>query len=180
MNTKNSDTPGTYYPCRALGAGDETAVFGKSASGYCYWAIRIALPDGSQITANLYFTEKTAERSQESLEHMGCTFPNGDVTDLTGLGSRDFEAVLKNDSYIGNDGIERDSVNVAWINRGGVMVRNVVGATEKAAFAASFRANVLKRKQDQAAKSPAGPPASPSTSSAAPPPFASSKDPVPF
>jgi len=54
-----------------------------------------------------YFSEATHERTVESLRRSGCTFPGDDVTNLSGLGSKEVEIQVEQTDY---------GPRVAWVN----------------------------------------------------------------
>jgi len=67
--------------------------------------------DGKRITWNGFFTEKTAERTMESLEH--CGWDGNSLKAMTGFGSRNVELVI--DEEAGQDG--NMYPRVQWVNK---------------------------------------------------------------
>ncbi len=67
---------------------------------------------GDALTWVGFFTEKTSQRTLESLRYAG--WMGNDITDLKGLGSVPVEVVVKHEQYEGET-----QVRIAWINRPG-------------------------------------------------------------
>ena len=68
--------------------------------------------DGKKITWNGYFTEATAKRTMDSLEHCGWD-GNELITPLVGFGTKNVELVIEDEE--GRDGVMYP--RVAWVNR---------------------------------------------------------------
>src|SRR5579862_677136 len=101
-------SPG-YYRARAI----EWAL-GKTDKGNRQVAVRFQTFDdedrpGEAITWYGYFTEKTAERTLESLQHCGWT--GDDITDLSGIERNEVQLVVENEEYEG-----KVHARVAWVN----------------------------------------------------------------
>lgn len=121
-----------------------------------------------------YFTEKSRERTIESLRTAGWT--GDDLTDLSELATRDdipqVELVIENETYEG-----KTRAKVQWVNQPGSVHGGKVLAPDKAkAFAAMMKATIAATDFRHGLKKPA--PARPSL----PPPGNSVKagDDIPF
>lgn len=66
---------------------------------------------GDQITAYLYLSDKTEQRTCESLLHCGWT--GKDFKNLPGFGTKDVYLVIEHDTYEG-----KTSAKVKWVNSG--------------------------------------------------------------
>lgn len=62
---------------------------------------------GTRVKWIGWFTDKTQERTIESLRYAGCTFPGDDITNLAGLGSSVAQIVVAPDKY---------GPRVDWVN----------------------------------------------------------------
>lgn len=113
-------------------------VEGQHAGGFASW-------DG-------YFTENTTKRTVESLKHCGCTFPDNDVTNLTGIDSQDVSIEVEHETYQTKEGETKTRARVAWVNSlsGGVNPEHQMDAGHKAAFAAKMKGVVLSVKAGKA------------------------------
>jgi hypothetical protein len=134
--------PAGKYIARA-----EEAEFSQSRTGtdQCRVTLRIEGSDqeGALIDAYLYFSEAAADRSIDSLQLMGCTFPGGDITDTVGLGRRPVEIVVEHENYNG-----KVRAKVKWINEFGGRGPGPtpISGKEKSAFADRMRALVARKK----------------------------------
>lgn len=115
----------------------------RTASGNMELNILFPLPgsatesgEATEITARLYFTEKTQKRTAESLRALG--FVGNDIMTITdegggGIGSNTVEIVIGHEAY---EGVTR--ARVEWINslqRAGAAPRDAPSTAEKARFA---------------------------------------------
>lgn len=88
----------------------------------------------NHITWFGYFTDKTYERTVESLRHCGWT--GHDLTDLTGLDANEVELVIEDEDD--EDGNPR--ARVRWVNRkGGLALKAPLTGDKAKSFAASMR-----------------------------------------
>ena len=86
-----------------------------------------------------YFSGGASKYTIESLKNCGCTFPEGDITDLTGLGSRDAELNIRHEEWEG-----KTRAKVAFVNSpGGVSPESKMGPAQLAGLKAKMRANLL-------------------------------------
>lgn len=96
---------------------------------------------GERITWYGYFTEKTFDRTIESLRILG--WDGDDLSDLTGLDRNEAQAVIEEDEY---DGKLR--LKVQWINaKGGLAIQKPMGDSEAASFAQRMKGRVLSHRQ---------------------------------
>ena len=111
--------------------------------------------DGKRITWSGYFTENTAKRTLDALEH--CGWDGNDVANLSGFGSKNVELVLEEEE--GQDG--KMYPRVAWVNklvsRGPANVYNPEQVTGLAARLAAINAERKREKAEgEAAPDPFG------------------------
>lgn len=109
-----------------------------------------------------YFTEKTEERTIESLRFCGWT--GNDLADLSEIGQRDVKVsiVVENEEYEG-----KTRPKVQWVNRsGGLNLSNPLDETKRKAFAARMKGKILEF--DQRKGAPAKPVSGQKTSDRAP------------
>jgi len=102
---------------------------------------------GQHITWDGFFTEKTQERTIESLEY--CGWEGGSLKDLRGLGSKEVELAIELESYEGTE-----YARVKWVNeiRGDVKVQLDTGGV--AALEQRLKGLMLQRKQKRDAAKP--------------------------
>lgn len=138
--------PGTYK------AKPEAVQFGiveTTGNEYIRVSFAIDFDDGSveTIGADLYFTEKTATRSIESLRY--CGWKGTDLSTLDhgvdGMGSDVVELVLAMDTFTDKEtGADKETLKVKWINRpGGRAVAKPMSDQQKATFAARMKGVVM-------------------------------------
>jgi hypothetical protein len=129
---------------------------------------------GGRVRWTGYFTEKTNERSVQSLQT--CGWQGEDLSEfsdggLHGLDSNDVEIVVELESYENAEGETRSAPRVAWINRTGGFLNKASAMNEgaAAAFGDRMRGLVLKIKEKNpqlaSAKAPARNPSSPPAAS---------------
>ncbi len=118
-----------------------------------------------------FFTEKTYERTVESLRH--CGWKGTDVLELdtpqADLNANEVEIVVEHDTYKG-----KTSAKVAWVNnlsRAGVNVVAPLAIEKRTSFQQRMKANILAMEQ--------GKPPAPKTQSGPPPGHPASAD-IPF
>lgn len=101
--------------------------------------------DGKRITWSGYFTEKTAKRTLDALEH--CGWDGANVATLKGFGSKNVELVLEEEE--GQDG--KMYPRVAWVNK--LVARgpaNVYSPEQVTGLAARLAAINAERKREKA------------------------------
>lgn len=124
--------------------------FGRTSTGTEQVALLFEVTDGpckgQLITWYGYFTDKTAERTFESLEYAG--WGGKSLLDMSGLGSRECEIVVQHrESAEG-----REYAEVRWVNRlssGTIAVKDEMNSAELAAFEKRMRGALLAWKQDR-------------------------------
>jgi hypothetical protein len=97
-----------------------------------------------------FFTEKTAERTMQSLRY--CGWRGDDITDLDGVTANEVEIVVEHNDYNG-----KVNARVAWVNRigsGGIQVKSPMAETARKAFARKMKALAVKTAKETAAEAP--------------------------
>lgn len=99
----------TNYPARVI-----DKKLGQSDSGSEFIALLFEVTEGEckgqKASGRLFFTEKTIERTLESLEY--CGWNGYSIAELDGLGSKEVEIVLDYEEYEG-----KQYLRVKWINK---------------------------------------------------------------
>lgn len=134
-----------YYRGRAIEWG-----LGKTEKGTRHVAVRFQTLDeqerpGESIAWYGYFTDKTTERTLESLQH--CGWEGTDITDLSGIERNEVQLVVQHEEYEG-----KVHARVAWVNRpggGGIAIKAPLDEGEKADFARDVKAKLLAMRQGQ-------------------------------
>lgn len=86
-----------------------------------------------RITWHGYFSDKTWERTVESLRYMG--WEGNDLADVQGLDMNEVELVVEDEEYQG-----KVYAKVRWVNRmGGLAIKAPLTGDKAKAFAASMR-----------------------------------------
>jgi len=117
-----------------------TATLGVSSKGTDQVGVEIEILEGpgagEKKTWYGYFTEATAQRTVESLKHMGWSGVWGELAET--VGTKECVAVLDWETY---NGVE--SLKVQWINAaGGVAMKQTMDAGSRAAFEARMKSTV--------------------------------------
>lgn len=100
--------------------------------------------DGKRMTWNGWLTEKTAERTFESLEH--CGWDGNSLKAMTGFGSKNVELVIEDEE--GTDGEMYPTIK--WVNK--LFARgpgHVYGAEDVDGLEARMASILAKRKADR-------------------------------
>lgn len=131
----SANTNRRYYRARAR----EWAL-GESSKGTPQVAVLFdVLDEGAaekSITWYGYFTEATADRTLESLKHMG--FEGDDITILDGLGRNEVSLVVEDEEYEG-----QTHARVRWVNKaGGLAVKQPLSPDKMRTFAAEMKAKL--------------------------------------
>lgn len=102
--------------------------------------------DGETVMWWGYFSEKTAERTMQSLRY--CGWKGDDVTDLKGISDNEVEVVVEHNTYEG-----KTNARVAWVNRigAGVAVKAPMPEDKRKAFAKRMKALAIKTAKEVAA-----------------------------
>jgi len=123
--------PKNKYTARAVGHD-----LGVADSGKEFIAVEFEIQSGEhagdRLTWRGFFTEKTAERTIESLRY--CGWKGDDLTDMTGFGSTLVQIVVDHESYEG-----KTYARIQWVNKLGVSLKNAMDAGTRAAFAARMK-----------------------------------------
>ena len=110
---------------------------------------------GKHITWYGFFTDKSTERTIESLRHMG--WQGDDLSDLSTVGDRDAPDVLLviEDELDDRDGTMRSRVR--WVNRmgSGVAIKDKMDDAQARAFAARMKGAAVASRQKSATQRPA-------------------------
>lgn len=108
--------------------------------------------DGETVPWWGYFTEKTAERTMQSLRY--CGWKGDDVTNLEGISDNEVEVVVEHNTYNG-----KTNARVAWVNRpgsGGIAIKAPMADAQRKAFAKKMKALAVKTAKEMVDK-PAAP-----------------------
>ena len=98
--------------------------------------------EGERITYYGYFTEKTQERTLETLEY--CGWEGDDLSDLRGVDRNDVYLVIEHEP----DQNGETRARVRWVNAaGGIAMQNRMAPADAASFAQRMRGTVLARRQ---------------------------------
>lgn len=137
--------PAGKYVARAQNA--EFGVSGQKGTDQVVvtFEIREGEHKGDVIDWYGFFTEKTGQRTVESLRHCGCTFPGDDVFDTAGLGTKDVQIVVEHEEYKG-----QTKARVQWVNELGAGLKPMETAA-KASFKDRMKATLLLVKQQRPA-----------------------------
>lgn len=98
---------------------------------------------------DLFFTDKTAERSIESLRYCGWT--GNDVASLAigseGLGGTEVNVTVEHETYTTDAGEEKTVAKIAWINgSGGAKVSAPMNEGQRRAFGQRFKGLAMQMK----------------------------------
>jgi hypothetical protein len=131
--------PGTY---KARGI---AAQLGFTEGGKEQVAVQLEILDenyhGETISWYGYFTEKTADRTLESLRLLG--WASDDLFDLSGIGSTEIRAILEEEDYNG-----KMILKVKWINGpGGLALKAPMSDAQARDFSQRMKGLVLSNKQ---------------------------------
>lgn len=127
---------------RARATGGQWGQSKKKGTIMCRVSFSITEDEHAGATAiwDGYFADNTKARAVDSLRHCGCTFPNDNVTDLTGIDKQEVEIVVEVEEYTANDGEVRHRSRVQWVNAlGGLPEDQQLDEAGKAAFAAQMK-----------------------------------------
>jgi hypothetical protein len=155
------------YRARAVSGGLGFAKNGTEQLGVDF-VITEGPSEGQHVTWWGFFTDKTADRTIESLRIMG--WQGDDLCDLTGIDQNPVDLVIEAEEYEDKRTGEIRSIGkVRWVNRaGGLSLKDAMSPQQAREFAARMRGRVValggsKRPQAPAngpARKPAPPPPS--------------------
>lgn len=113
---------------------------GVADSGKEFVAVEFEIQGGEHAGARLgwrgFFTEKTEQRTLESLRY--CGWKGDDITNMEGFGSTLVQIVVDHEQYEG-----KTFARIQWVNKLGVSIKNAMDAGTRAAFAARMRGAAL-------------------------------------
>lgn len=144
---------GTY---RARGT---EAVLAETKNGDPQIAIDFVITQGEHEGQHLmwrgFFTEKTTNRTIESLEH--CGWSGTDLTDLSGIDTNEVDLVVEHEEFTDQEtGETRTSAKVRWVNAiGGISRLNPMEAATGKAFAAKMKGHILAHRAKKKGGGPA-------------------------
>ncbi len=125
--------------------------WGKSSTGkeqlYIDFEFSSGPHAGQHQPAYLYFTEKTADRSLESLEY--CGWDGVSLKELRGFGSKEVEIVIELETHEGNE-----YAKVKWINGLGGGVKEELDAGGLLALEQRMKGKLLARQQKRQQEKP--------------------------
>jgi hypothetical protein len=154
-----------FYRARA-----KSAEFGTTPQkGTDFVRVVFAITEGEfqghELTWDGYFTENTTRRTFDSLRYCGCTFPNNDPTDLTGLGTSEASIQVEIEEYE-KDGQVKQYAKIAWVNSltRGISPEAKMNDARKVLFKQRMMGQLMASKQ---------------SAGAAPTPAASTRSPAP-
>lgn len=102
---------------------------------------------GKRVTWPGYFTDKTTDRTIDSLRYCGWSCDN--IAALTGMGTADVEIVVEVEDYQARDGAWKKASRVRWVNRpSSLQVRGAMDAAAAKSFAERMMGNVIQRRQN--------------------------------
>ncbi len=111
----------------------------------CYFKINGGELDGQRVRWTSYMSENTWERTTQSLEYCGWSGEDISVFSdgkLHGLDKNDVEVVVEEETFTSQDGSEKSTFRVAWVNRLGYL-NTAAAMTGDAVTAFSARMNAL-------------------------------------
>lgn len=123
-----------------------TAVLGTTSTGKEQIAVEFVFDggpnDGRHITWYGYFSDKTLDRTLDSLRH--CGWSGDDLIDLSGIDANVVELVVETEAD--RDGNPRPKVR--WVNRiSGPALKNQMSTDEASAFSRRMRGAVIAHRK---------------------------------
>jgi len=155
--------PAGFYRARARKDGAE---FGTSKTGTDFVRVPFVFAEGDhkgqELTWDGHFGPESTKRTFESLQYCGCTFPNNDPTDLTGIDANEVSVEVEHQTYTKQDtGEEKTYARIAWVNSlsRGISPEAKMTEANKAAFKKRMMGQMLMVKKGAPASATAAPPA---------------------
>lgn len=139
------------YRARAIQGALGTTSTGKEQVGVEFQLMDAEGNPTERITWFGYFTDKTLERTVESLRH--CGWQGDDLSDLTGIDQNEVSLVIEAEEYQGNW-----TPKVRWVNApgSGLALANQLDANTAKTFAQRMRGQIIALGQGKPkAKTPA-------------------------
>ena len=150
------------YKARAAAYAD----FGTSDKGSDFVRVTFTLSEGQahageQIGWSGFFTDKTQERTIQSLRYCGCTFPGGDITNIEGIDRNEVQLLIEHEDYEDRNGEMKTGARVAWVNSlvGGIKEEQRMSETQRRSFAARMKGLVVASAGASKGATPNRPPA---------------------
>lgn len=152
--------PAGDYAARGAKA---TGELGETAKGSAYVRVVLEITEGEyrgrKLTKDLYFTDKTWERSIQALQTMG--WKGEDISQVEGIDTGDVSITIEEKVQTERDGAIRTDAHgnalyrneIAWINGG---VRRMEAA-KKLSFVEEMKAKVRQLANDNGAAAPGAP-----------------------
>ena len=157
--------PAGYYRARAQGAELGTTKGSADKPPTDFVAVPFVITEGDfagqVLNWNGYFGERSTKRTFESLQYCGCTFPDNDPTNFTGIDTNEVSIEVEHQEYE-KDGEKRVAARVAWVNSlsRGVNPDAKMDDAKKASFRQRMMGQVVALKQGAPkANGPTPPPA---------------------
>lgn len=142
--------PDGRYKARALDMQLGLTAANKEQVGVEF---EITDPDhaGIRLTWYGYFTDKTAERTLQSLRF--CGWKSDDLTDSTGISDNEVELVIEAEEYNG-----QKRPKIQWVNKlGGIGMKSPMNEAQRKAFAQRMKGAAVKSRQAAPAEKPLDP-----------------------
>jgi hypothetical protein len=118
------------------------AALGYTSAGKEQVAVLLKTAEGDEITWYGYFTEKTTERTLESLRALG--WESDDIWDLSSIDKNEVTIVVEHEAD--QDGELR--AKVRWINSGGALaMKETMSDADARAFGAKIKGAVIAHRQ---------------------------------
>lgn len=156
--------PGTYKARAIEGALGLTST--ESEQVAVRFAITQGPHQGDEITWYGFFTEKTIDRTLESLRYMG--WAGDDLSELNGIDKNEVSLVIEHEERDFN-GEMKTVARVRWVNSGGGGLKNKLEGAPLKAFAARMKGHVVAQRQKMGLPNATAPRAR-ATGNDAPPP----------
>ena len=132
------------HPAGRFRATAKEGDYGYAKTGTEQVAVLFELETGSRLTWYGYLTEKTQDRTIESLLHCGVS----NIETLAGLGSKEVELVVQHEA----DQEGKTRARVAFVNAlgsGGVAMKTRMSDGARKSVAARLKGNFMKMQREQ-------------------------------
>lgn len=157
----------TLIPAGLYQAKAQWWELGETASGKEQICVLFSLMSpaeylGRTIAWYGFFTEKTLERTIESMR--ACGWTGIDLDNLAGMDANEVSIVVEHETY---EGVT--SARVRWVNAPGGGLKNVMDPVKKKSFAQQMRGAIAGLAQGKPTTTTARPPARPAANNGRPP-----------